>query len=72
MSTEHTPAVQSLTQIQLPAARLAVVGSRALATFLSGFVSHQRRVPKGTVMLRGVHDETYIAVVAYLRSLACK
>jgi hypothetical protein len=40
--------------------------------FLSGFVSHQREVPKGTVMLRGVHDETYIAVAAYLRSLACK
>ena len=39
---------------------------------LLGFVSHQREVPKGTVVLRGVHDETYIAVAAYLRSLACK
>ena len=29
-------------------------------------------VPKGTVVLRGVHDETYIAVAAYLRSLAYK
>ena len=34
--------------------------------FLLGFVSHQREVPKGAVVLRGVHVETYIAVAAYL------
>ena len=49
MSTEQTPRLKPLTQTQLTAARLAVVvGSRAMygLSFLSGFVSHQREVPK--------------------------